>query len=416
MKVLWLTNRVVEKKDNGLTGSWIYALIHAIKRSAFTQVANITMDSVAEITYDRFDNFEQWRIPNKAKKANGLPKDKYEKLIIKIIKDFNPHIIHVWGVENFWGLVTKRLRKEFPILIEIQGLKKDIAPVYSGELSNYEKLRSIGIKEFLKFDTIYNRKRKYRKWGLIEEDIIKSHTFFSTHSDWAEAKVKEFNPSCIMFKNERLLRPEFYLSRWTVNDSVFIYTSAGYSAPFKGLLTLIKAINILKHKYPNIVLNIAGGFQFNGVRRDGYMQFLKMYIKKIKIENNICFVGSLNAKEIVGLVKKSALAVFPSFVESYGLAFAECMALGIPLVASYNGGFSYLGRDNENVLFFPAGDVAMCAYQMDKILSNKNLANFLSGNARESCISRNSENTIVNNQISIYQRVCETFSKNLDDN
>jgi len=409
MKVLWLSNRVVGKEDNAMSGSWIYALSKAIKKSTFSYIGNITMDNVHNIAHDNYEKFEQWRIPFKSRKRNGLPKNKYKKLIVKIIEDFNPDLIHVWGVENYWGYITKGLTKEFPVLIEIQGLMKDIAPQFAGDLKNKEKLRTIGIKELLKFDTIYNRGRKYKKWGSVEEDIIKTHNFFSTHSHWAEAKVKQINPHGVMFKNERLLRSEFYNSKWDVNNSAQIFTSAGYAAPFKGLFTLIKSIEILKLKYPHIILNIAGGFQFKGIRRDGYIHFLKEYIKKNNIHNNVSFVGPLNAKEIVELLVNSSIAAFPSFVESYGLAFAECMAVGIPLVAAYNGGFSYLGRDNENVLFFPPGDVAMCAYQIDKILSNKDLANFLSANAREICLRRNTESDIVKNQISIYKNVCNSF-------
>ena len=411
MKILWLSTRVLNEEDNGSTGSWIYALVNAFKNVPDIQVGNITMDSVTDICYNKFDNVRQWRVPFKAKNRNGLPIYKYKKLIIEIIKDFNPDIIHVWGVENYWGYITKELTNQFPILIEIQGLKKDIAPVYSGDLSNIEKLKSIGIKELLKLDTIYNRIREYKKWGIVEAEIIKSHIFFSTHSRWAEAKVKELNPECIMFKNERLLRTEFYSSNaWKANDSLFIYTSAGYSAPFKGLLTLIKAVGIIKRKYPNIVLNIAGGFQFDGIRKDGYIHFLKKYIQKLKLENSISFVGPLNGKGIVELLKKSSVAVFPSFVESYGLALAECMAVGIPLVATYNGGFSYLGRDNENVLFFAPGDVAMCAFQIDRILSSTNLSNFLSVNARETCLERNNPSKILDNQITIYEKVFNAVS------
>lgn len=411
MKILWLSTRVLSNEDNGSTGSWLYALVNAFKNSHYTGIGNITMDNVMDIQYDRFDNVEQWRIPFKAKKRNGLPIRKYRKSIIKIIRDFNPDIIHVWGVENYWGYVTKGLTKEFPILIEIQGLKRDIATVYSGDLSSFEKLKSTGIKELLKLDTIYNRRMEYKKWGLLEAEIIKSHIFFSTHSQWAEAKVKELNPECIMFKNERLLRTEFYSSNvWKPNNSFFIYTSAGYSAPFKGLLTLIKAVEIIRRKYPQILLNIAGGFQFDGIRRDGYIHFLKKYIQKFNIESNITFVGPLNGKGIVELLRRSSVAVFPSFVESYGLAMAECMAVGIPLVVAYNGGSSYLGRDNENALFFAPGDVAMCAFQIDKILSSNDISNYLSVNARRTCLERNAPEKILNNQISIYKKVCNGFS------
>ena len=84
------------------------------------------------------------------------------------------------------------------------------------------------------------------------------------------------------------------------------------------------------------------------------MNFLKRYIQRKEIGKNISFIGPLNGVKIIEYLKKSSVAVFPSYVETYGVALAECMAVGIPSVAAYNGGFSYLGKDNENVLFFGA--------------------------------------------------------------
>jgi glycosyltransferase involved in cell wall biosynthesis len=408
MKILWLSNRVLSHEDTGSTGTWLFALSSALKGQKNVQLANITSSNVETIEYNEFDEVNQWIIPIKGIKKNGLPKRSIEKKILTLIKDFNPDIIHVWGTENYWGTITSKLANELPILVEIQGLKREIARHYGGNLTFIEKIKCIGLKELIKRDTIFHRLKNYNRWGKIETMIIKNHRFFSTHSDWAESKVYELNPNCCMFKNERLLRTEFYLSSsWTPQEEPFLFTSTGYSAPFKDLYTLIKAVEQLKKEFPAIKLFVAGALQLSGIRRDGYMNFILKEIKKRNLSDNITWLGPLSGESIIEFLKKSSVSIFPSFSESYGLALAESMAIGSPIVASYNGGYAYLGHDNKSVLFFPPGDASMCAFQIKRILKNKDLAIRLSKNARRLCFQRNAPSKIIKNQIDIYQLIID---------
>lgn len=412
MKILWLSNRKLSEIDTGGTGSWLYALAKVIITLDYVQFGNITSGAVSKVEYYKVGNFEEWLVPIKAERRNGLPRDKFLKVMLKLIIDFNPDLVHVWGVESYWGYLTQNLTKEYPVLIEIQGLKKYIAPVYGGELTIWERFKCIGIKEILKLDTIFHRMRKYKKWGIIETQIIRNHSFFSTHSTWAESKVKEMNPTCVMYKNERMLRPEFYSSKcWEDINSPIIYTSLGYPAPFKGLLTLVRAIEILIQKHHSVILYVAGRLHFEGIRRDGYIQFLHAYIREKGLLDYVRFVGPLNGAQIIELLQRSSVAVFPSYVESYGLVLAECMAIGVPLVAAFNGGYSYLGKDNETVLFFEPGDAPMCAFQIEKLLANKNLATLLSVNGRKTILKRNSPDDLISKQIMIYNEVINAFHK-----
>lgn len=408
MRILWLSNRIISPTDSGETGTWLIALANAIQSRRDIELGNITNSTVNEIQFQNIGKLSQWIIPSKGIKRSGLPTKKIKKKIIEIIYTFKPDVIHVWGTESYWGLITSNVQHDFKVIIEIQGLYREIAKHYKGGLSFSEIIKCIGIKEIVKRNTIFNIARSYKNWGDIEEKIIKDHSIFSTHSNWAESKVRELNNTCAMYKNERILRPEFYSSRpWCSPNSNVLFTSLGYSSPFKGLHVLINALWLLKRNYPNILLYIAGPAQLKGLRRDGYLNFVQNLIKSKELTENVIWLGSLNAEEIIQYLHNTTAAIFPSFIESYGVALAESMILGVPSVASYNGGYSYLGIDNENVLFYPPGDSSLCAFQINRILCDNDLTLKLSLNSRRTVLVRNDYNDILKKQISIYYAICE---------
>ena len=81
------------------------------------------------------------------------------------------------------------------------------------------------------------------------------------------------------------------------------------------------------------------------------------------------------------------------------------MAIGSPTVVSFTGGTSYLAKDNDTALFFPPGDEAMCAYQIERLLLDRSLSENLSFKSRKIALERNNPNLVINNQINIYRRI-----------
>jgi glycosyltransferase involved in cell wall biosynthesis len=405
IKILWLSNRFLGN-DNGTTGTWLIALAERMPQLKDIKLVNITIGKSKRIAQFNNSKIEQWLIPLSGLKRNGLPKKKCREKIRKLIEDISPSLIHVWGVENFWGTITADMQHKIPVLLEIQGLKWTIAPKFYGELTLTQRLQTINFKEILKMRNMFFEKHKYEFWGTIEQWIIRNHHHISTHSTWAEANVFAINPGCIMYKNQRMLRKEFTEAKsWVYNGQDVIFTSLSYITPFKGLYTVIKSLEIIKSLIPEIKLLIVGNIRVTGLRTDGYVKFLKREIKKRKLQDNIEWAGGMNAEMLVQQLKKVSLSIFPSFVESYGLALAESMALGVPCVASYNGGYGYLGEDEKNVLFFPAGDHAFCAFQIFRLLKSRILQEELSRNSIGFIKMNNDPKYILDQQINIYNNI-----------
>lgn len=108
----------------------------------------------------------------------------------------------------------------------------------------------------------------------------------------------------------------------------------------KGVLQLIEAASAL----PDIQFRIAG---------DGPL--------KAELEGmapaNVRFEGWLNRDEVSELYRGARFAVVPSICyETFGLAAADAMAHGLPVVASRIGGLQEIIDENETGLFFDVDD------------------------------------------------------------
>ena len=301
----------------------------------------------------------------------------------------------------------------WPVLLEMQGLKTTIADVYSGGLSFQQQLACIGIKELIRRTTIFQVKHQFEVWGTFEREMISGHHFISIHSDWVQAKVKAINHTARIFRNEHAIRDPFFKTfPWTFSGSPTIFCSASYPSPFKGLHVAIRSAAILKERFPDISLRIAGDHQRTGIRRDGYIAWVNREINRLNLAPNVNWLGPLSANQLTNELHQCSAFVLPTFIESYCVALVESMILGVPTVVSFTGGTSYLAKDEDTALFFPTGDFEMCAYQLERLLFDRALAEKISLNARAIAMVRNDQTRITQNQINIYHQVLAEVSDN----
>src|SRR6266496_3489824 len=321
------------------------------------------------MTRQDYKGITQWVFPDiHYSLNNGLPQKHYLSNIIESIEKFSPDVVHVWGTELFWGLLSARELIKRPILLELQGVKSAIAKVFSGGLTLKEQFDCIGLKEIIRKTTIPQEQNKFEKWGIFEREIIQGHQFITVQSPWLVAQVRSINGDCQVFRNEFLLQEPFYsASPWQLNKNIKIFCSTSYPSPFKGLHVAIRAIAILKNKYPNIQLRIAGAYPKKGLRQDGFVGWILNESRKLGVESNLLWLGPLTVDEIIDELQNCSVNLTPTFVEGYCLALAEALFLGVPSVVSFTGGTSYLAKDEDTALFFPPGDHVMCAYQVERL-------------------------------------------------
>lgn len=409
MKFLWLSNRVFSAQDHGVTGTWLGALADCLTRLDVVEMANIGLGSAPKFSRQDFGPIKQWIVPSSTKcNQDGLPSSDIVAAIIKAVDEFNPDIIHVWGTESFWGLLTARKILPQRAVLETQGLKFAIAKFYNGNLTFREQISCTGLKELVRGTTAHHIREKFAAWGRFEEEMISGHRFITVQTDWLEAQVRQYSGTAQIFRNEFILRKAFYLAPpWSFSGVPTIFCTAAYPAAFKGLHVAVRAVAILKKRIPTIQLRIAGAHQGKGFRQDGYIVWVNSEIIRLGIEGNVNWLGPLPAPQIIIELLGCSAVVIPSFIEGYCLGLAEAMMVGTPAVAAYSGGIPCIASDDETALFFPPGDAAMCAHQLEKVVSNSQLATRLSQASRDLTLARNNREKIVEKQLEIYRAILD---------
>ncbi len=408
MKVLWLSNCSLVDIENKGTGSWLFSMSKALC-SRGIELYNITQTSNSKLIEKQGNNIKEWLLP-KTKLINGLPPQSHINLILNIVKEINPDIIHIWGVELYWGLLSARGYLKGNILLEIQGLYSSCAEVYYGGMSFNEILSTFRLKEILAF----NRSLPYGKWKakkklVYEKEIIGTHKYISVQSEWVKARISPYiSEGTVILDTGIIVRDEFYeCASWEYkgNDNPIVFAMSSGVVAYKGIHILLKSLFLLKKQYPGIKLHLAGDFQQGSkfYKKGGYVKFLEKLIKLYDLD--VVFLGPLNASELIQEMKKCDVMVQPSFVESYSLALAEAMTVGIPCVVSFAGAMSELAIDNESALFYSPMDYYKCARQISRLLESQDLSNKLSQKSKEVACLRNKSDLVIETQLNIYNKI-----------
>jgi glycosyltransferase involved in cell wall biosynthesis len=376
------------------------------------ELANISQERLKSPIERNFGSIRQWLVPNEKLGRNGLPSSQTVKYIQDIISEYQPELIHVWGTENYWGILSARKLIPGPVLLEMQGLMYAYARVYYGGLNLFECIRCIGPKEIIRPDySILYGKLRFEKWGKYEKEIIKGHNNISAQSEWVRSHVSHVNPGARIFKTGISLRSEFYKAdAWKpcIKNNCSapnIFTISSGATTYKGLHVLFGAIAVLKRKFPELRLNIAGNQVRPGIRKSGYTRWMEREIRRLGIKKHINWLGPLDAIGIIKGVQQASMVVIPSFIETYCVALAEAMILGAPVLVSYAGAMPELAKNEKTALFFPPGDEMACAQGMEQILNDREFAVRIGGSARRVALERNDPDINLMRQLEIYKSV-----------
>jgi len=97
----------------------------------------------------------------------------------------------------------------------------------------------------------------------------------------------------------------------------------------KNLHNLIHALAIVREKFPQIRLKIAGR-----AVDAGYLTEIESLVEKLELEEAVEFLGHKTTDELIDLYQTCRLFVFPSTVETFGNPLVEAMACGAPIACS----------------------------------------------------------------------------------
>ena len=148
----------------------------------------------------------------------------------------------------------------------------------------------------------------------------------------------------------------------------------------KGHKIVLDALSSLKSKYPNFLYIIAG---------DGpYKSNIKLYVKKLNLINNICFLGWITEPEKSVILKNSDLFVMTPHlhkesVEGFGMVFIDAAFHGLATIGTNTGGIPDAIVDGKTGLIAKTSDFNDITSKIDELLSNSEKRNSLGKTGEE---------------------------------
>lgn len=329
---------------------------------------------------------------------------------IYIENDFKPDIVHIHGTEYSHGMDLMNARPELKYVVSIQGLVSVYHRYFLAGMSTWDVLRHITLRDILRANTLFNAKHDFYKRGLVEKEYIERANVVIGRTDWDRAHAWAINPNAdYQFCNESL-RNEFYtIEKWFLKNcrrnSIFL-SQATY--PIKGLHQVLKAVALLKDKYPALLLKIAGPDITNcrsfkaRLKRSGYSSFIASKIEILGLEKHVVFLGQLNAEEMKIAYLSAHIFVCPSSIENSPNSLGEAQILGVPCIATSCGGTPSMVKDGISAMLYQFDEYEMLATKIDKLFGSDDLCIMLSENGNKESRLRHNKAINLNAQMAIY--------------
>lgn len=189
----------------------------------------------------------------------------------------------------------------------------------------------------------------------------------------AQNKIFQDNKIEVIYNGIQLSNKPYAISHKQKKE--IIIGSIGTLTELKGYKYLIEALKIACPEYgrgENWKLEIIGSGEDE--------QKLKSLTKKYNLENSIIFTSFTS--DIENKIAKWDIYIQPSLSESFGLAIAQAMDLGIPVIASRTGGIPELVDNNSGILVTPKNPEALSS-AIIKLAQDEKLRNKMGLSARE---------------------------------
>jgi glycosyltransferase involved in cell wall biosynthesis len=183
------------------------------------------------------------------------------------------------------------------------------------------------------------------------------------------------------------------------------FVFVGRLIPVKSVDTFLEAAKKTLAKHPNTKFKIVGQGQEEAR--------LKKLAEDLGIAHAVEFLGFLNHKDALKVMRHSTSLVLPSYQEGFGLVLAEGAAQGIPVIASDKVGcVDEVVIDNITGLVFKSMDSKGLSQCMNHIIENPKEAKRLGDNGKKLMRERFDVKVVVPKIRKMYEEVIAEYKRN----
>jgi glycosyltransferase involved in cell wall biosynthesis len=307
------------------------------------------------------------------------------KKIKKIVKDFNPGIVHSHMIHANIFMRIVRIFVSFPVLI-----------CTAHNFKEEGKKGSLKLREFLYriTDPLCDITTQVGKSGM--ERYIKNKV--------TPANKIVYMPNGIdvnKFQRDELIR-EKMKKEMNLDKKFFVWLAVGRLVAVKNYNYLLQAFKKVIEVRKDAILLIAGGGELENE--------LKKLMDDLLLNDSVIFLGVRN--DINKLMNVADTFVLPSDFEGLPLTIIEAQLSSLPVVATNVSGIKEVVKNGETGYLVPIKDSEALAEKMLEMMNLSELERIKMGKkGREYVASQYDLEKIVDKWISLYQKLLEKNKK-----
>ena len=414
MRVLWFTNTPCNYIASGgyHGGGWMTALQGVILKNSYENIElgiSFCMDEqpskvVQEgVTYypvpqhikpvkDKIVDI----IYHKDERRDEILWQHYINHFKKVIEDFKPDVVEVFGSELYMGLGTLAAKElNVPCVLHLQGiLSLYIYTFLPTGISRSSFIMKDGLKgTYSNFQLLTYWKRSCHR----EKAILNAVNHVIGRTDWDKHALEILNPQAKYHWGGEILRPCFYEEGKRTIPTRPIITTTSSGASYKGFDIVLKTANILKNE-------CGLDFEWNVYGNVEPVFFEKLTGIKHK-DVNVNLKGVASAEQLCEAMLQSTLYFQPSYIENSPNSVAEAQMLGLPVVATNVGGTSSMVEHGKTGFLFPATDPYMAAYYVKCLIQDNNQNIAMGEKGQTIAKQRHDRDAIIKKLIETYKKI-----------
>lgn len=411
MKILWVLNMVMPEAAKALklktsfSGGWLIDYMRCLAEDPDIELATMTYANVPQLIEAEVNGVKHYIFPGGGKRllftsSKTLQDCQY------VLDQFHPDLIHLHGTEYSIAYSMVKLQPSQPILLTIQGILTRISKEYKGGLSWFNFCRASTWKQWMRLNAPPFAQMLFNKNAKRERYVLRNVTRVTGRTTWDKAVMQSINPQLQYYRLNYNLRPEFYTDKaWTYEtmEPHTVYTGAAtYS--LKGLHILIRAIEIVKRKYPDVRLYVPGN-NTDYKSSNGYERHIRKMITKAGLTENVIFTGRKSAEEVVDALQKTHVCVVPSAMEGASATVCEAMMIGTPAICAYRGGMTDLLKDGISGFTYDFPEYPVLAERICQLFEDEALCRQFSELAQKDAQARHARDVNYKTLKGIYQEI-----------
>lgn len=313
----------------------------------------------------------------------------------KVIDDFKPDIIQVFGSEDCFGLITRRTN--IPVVIHLQGIINPIFNAFLPQAMNWNEFPNIAMNIRHRLLRLFDKNRwVYYKKREIE--IFKINKYFIGRTHWDKMLTQTFNREAAYFECWEILRDCFYDNEaLKISPKKLTLTSTISNVSYKGYDVILKTAEVLK-KFYNIEFE---WHVFGGINS----QFFEKKYNISSKENNIVLRGVASPETIKDQILRSTAFVHLSYIDNSSNSVSEAMILGCPVVTTHVGGLASLIENGCTGYIVPANDPFATANSIFLLYEDPQINLSMGIKAKAIALRRHNIDDIIETMYKIYDKI-----------